>query len=759
MARVDFRHGVTFLSFFLLLLFIIQIWEYLDEQIYISVPLKHSFYENSWKLILVYTNYNNFLYACFIFFYVQFFWICDRLAEKVMEHKAQCYRLYFPNQCIVCLIPCIIRHTNTNDDVMYYLQWNRIFLVVSSILQFIQSYWWSVVKKCTIKRLVSYISETAIYPLIFSLLYFLCCNCLDVLKREEVSKEFLTVRSFFDHGSLFEDLNVNMENTHVKSLSLNQSLFQQTGQKLYQTTNSWSFRTKDNKGISLPYQRRTYYAGIGESVSLSCHAFSEEVVGPVRVLRSFNGKYLPLNGSTWNITTNVKKVFLMQEITSQLDIDFIENNEFGNYTCSFQKYDYIGKEVKFHLEKAYPLIKSIQHDIAQYSVKKHSGDKIFIYTTPGGIIDIRWKPMVFNNKIEDVIEYYYVNGVPYNRPKQIESTCSVLSHYFMVYGQASNWFFVPCTSQIMQFFENLNFIETRFTECAGSSIYGVHTVEYFRRIYNKKRRSYVLQEIKHPDTLYILPDFPYFLKMDNATKEKKNAIIQNLHKSGFDYLLYDTSIPFIWKLRIRGEHLTIFLMPILFSHFLYPLLMSIYCRIQKCRKKFSREVPDFADQCPVTYQCYIIGGDTDKNSVYNDLVKPLKEKNIKTGFNFEECSINKSGRSIFDILCDLLNQCEHLIFYITSTYLKEEKFVDIGLERVLMFIQNGHFSAKRVLVINADSCELPNKLRFNLPNVHDWVKVTKPKERIHQILKWIKSEKNGSETSDTYLVVSTAFLG
>lgn len=30
-----------------------------------------------------------------------------------------------------------------------------------------------------------------------------------MLKREEVSKEFLTVRSFFDHGSLFEDLNVN----------------------------------------------------------------------------------------------------------------------------------------------------------------------------------------------------------------------------------------------------------------------------------------------------------------------------------------------------------------------------------------------------------------------------------------------------------------------------------------------------------------------------------------------------------------------
>lgn len=146
MTRVDFRQGVTFLSTFLLVLLIIQIWEYLDEQIYISVPLKNSFYEHSRKLILVCTNYNNFLYACFIFFYVQFFWICDRLAEKVMEHKAQCYILYFPNQCIVCLIPCIIRHANTNDDVMCHVKWNRIFLVVSSILQFIQSYWWSVVK-------------------------------------------------------------------------------------------------------------------------------------------------------------------------------------------------------------------------------------------------------------------------------------------------------------------------------------------------------------------------------------------------------------------------------------------------------------------------------------------------------------------------------------------------------------------------------------------------------------------------------------
>lgn len=49
-----------------------------------------------------------------------------------------------------------------------------------------------------------------------------------------------------------------------------------------------------------------------------------------------------------------------------------------------------------------------------------------------------------------------------------------------------------------------------------------------------------------------------------------------------------------------------------------------------------------------------------------------------------------------------------------------------------------------VLIIIADNCELPDKIRYNLPeaaaNIHDWVTVTKSSKRISQVLKWFKKK-------------------
>lgn len=139
----------------------------------------------------------------------------------------------------------------------------------------------------------------------------------------------------------------------------------------------------------------------------------------------------------------------------------------------------------------------------------------------------------------------------------------------------------------------------------------------------------------------------------------------------------------------------------------------------------------------------------------------LRKENIITGFIFEECLINKSGKSIFDIQCELLEKCEHLIFYLTSAYLEEEKFVDIQLETVLHCIKMGFISTNRVLIIIADNCELPEKLRYNLPEaaaqIHDWVTIKNPDKRINLVLKWINGLKKNPRNSD--VVVSTMFLG
>ena len=123
----------------------------------------------------------------------------------------------------------------------------------------------------------------------------------------------------------------------------------------------------------------------------------------------------------------------------------------------------------------------------------------------------------------------------------------------------------------------------------------------------------------------------------------------------------------------------------------------------------------------------------DKVSVYENLVRPLRKENISTGFNFEECDLNKCGRSI----CDLLMQSDHLIFFITTSYLEEISFNDIHLEIVLCCIQSDIVPANRVLFITADNCELPNKLRYLFPeassNIQDWVVITDFKARYKRI--------------------------
>lgn len=93
--------------------------------------------------------------------------------------------------------------------------------------------------------------------------------------------------------------------------------------------------------------------------------------------------------------------------------------------------------------------------------------------------------------------------------------------------------------------------------------------------------------------------------------------------------------------------------------------------------------------------------------------------------------------------------------------MKEERFVDIQLETVLQCIKMGFISSNKVLIIIADSCDLPDKIRYNLPeaaaNIHNWVSITKQDTRISRIVKWMNNKRKDIQKSDTPL--STLFFG
>lgn len=210
-----------------------------------------------------------------------------------------------------------------------------------------------------------------------------------------------------------------------------------------------------------------------------------------------------MKGIACDKKTNVESA----TVFSQLEINFIDNNSFGNFTCSFQQYRYIGEKLYFHQKKATPVIESIETVITQYNINNYPGKEIYVYAPPGRSISIR-KPMIFHTEVVDIIQYYYVNGVPYNRPKTSRLSCSIFSYLYLIHciwssNELVQYSFRFCVRALI--FKNANNFETRSVDCAGSSVFGIYTVEYFRRVYDKKSQSHVLRVVKHTDTINVIP--------------------------------------------------------------------------------------------------------------------------------------------------------------------------------------------------------------------------------------------------------------
>lgn len=768
MKRIDFTYGVISLTIFLLSPLIFDVFGNLDSQTLVVAIGKDSFNEKPIKFV-----YPSVTYGLIVFIFCNslllLFVSCDISMGKMTRFQIRCYRPYFLLHCLMCLVLCILRYVNMtaklSDDVMAQVSWIQIVSAVSSAAKFILSFLLSVIRKYKFLRLLMYLLITVIHSFIITFaIYILCSYFADLISSiKEIKNDFLTEGYFFDQESLNSGIHMNKENTYVRTFILDENLFRRTGKKAYQTISSRSYQLKDKFGITPPYKQEVYAVGIGESVNLSCIAISKNAE-PVCIMWSLNNNHPHLKGIACDKKTNVEST----TVFSQLEINFIDNNSFGNFTCSFQQYRYIGEKLYFHQKEATPVIESIETVIAQYNIKKYPGKESYIYATPGGAISIRWKPMIFHSEIEDIIQYYYVNGVPYNRPKTSRLSCSIFSYLYLIYGEAVNWFSVPLDSVSAHLLVNYRtYFETRFVDCAGSSVFGIHTVEYFRRVYDKRSQSYVLREVKHPDTIYVIPDLPYFYKMDNVTKAEKNKIIHNLRKLDLNYHWFENSHTCFLMVRVVFE----LVLAIIWKYFTIYILYKcwiLYGRIilQPIRNCVLGQDTDimtdlhYTSRTSYLYTCYIICGNTDRDSAFYKLVLPLRKENITTGFIFEECSFNKSGKSMFDIQCDLLGHCEHLIFYVTTSYLEEEKFADIQLETILHCIKMGFISPKSVLIIIADNCELPDKIRYNLPeaavNIHDWVTTTWTWERIDLISEWIKRKK---EPQSSEMVVSTLFLG
>ncbi|XP_056019408.1 uncharacterized protein LOC130054258 [Ostrea edulis] len=759
MERIDFLHGVVLLAVILLSPFVLSLYGYLDEPTYVPISRANSFYGESTEPIRHFRQYRLFLNAVyFVLYSIVACLALEPIFRRVSRRQTLYYRPYYIYHSMVCLIPVVIRYVNMNagisDDIMLQIQWENLFFTISSVFRFIFSFCMAIFQRYKKWRLLLYLLITAFLAFLFSYVFcVLCSTVVELISVIRKSKgEFLTSWSYFDYEQVPDELNVSKVNTIHRYYTLDQDQFLKTWEEKLQSP--------DKHGTLFPYHRKVYVNSIGESVRLSCSAVVSNCdSSSIKVVWKFNEQHSVSNQS--KIKTEFEKMRNgLEYVSSNLTIDAIKNSDFGNYSCFFCDYSKAVTLAHFHRYAS-------EYLIGQYSVQKNNGNTFYIYATPGSAVHLTWKPMLFYSESSDLVQYYYINDGLYS--KQDNGTkwrCSALSYLYILYGIAMEWFFLPeLTPSSSDFFVNtFGSYQSFFIECAGPSVFGVHSIEYFRRMYDEKTKSFVLIEVKHPNTLIVLPDLPYFLKMDNVTKTKKKLMIQKLQQSDLEYTWFENTHICVLVARVFVE--------LVFVILIILILIFCVCKVWKlyllavqqpirnvCLGRLAWKTSDPCMElgCNKSYTCYILCSNDDRESVYSSLVLPLRTGNITTGFNFEECDINRSGKSEFDIHCDILKQCDHLIFFITSAYLEEEAFVGIQLDTVLKCIQMKIMPANCVLIIRADS-SVVDKLRYNLPEavIHDWITITDAKTRLRQILEWIKKDKAEKQSA---IAISTAFFG
>lgn len=142
MKRTDFTSGLITLTAFLLLPVFLDIYGYLDQKTYVTDIQQNAFYENSTEAVLIYSYYKYLLIAIYVILVtICLSLILSSFMKRVARYRIQCYRLYFPYHCMVCVIPFVLRYANitaiTPDDIMAAMDLKRLFLIISSIFRFI----------------------------------------------------------------------------------------------------------------------------------------------------------------------------------------------------------------------------------------------------------------------------------------------------------------------------------------------------------------------------------------------------------------------------------------------------------------------------------------------------------------------------------------------------------------------------------------------------------------------------------------------
>lgn len=127
--------------------------------------------------------------------------------------------------------------------------------------------------------------------------------------------------------------------------------------------------------------------------------------------------------------------------------------------------------------------------------------------------------------------------------------------------------------------------------------------------------------------------------MDNATKAEMEKMRPKLQKMDLNYLWFYNCLSCCLHIRVVSELIVVLFFTVLFIRLVSKCEQAYTCiMLQPIRRMIIGQTLNDGG-CPTltqpfSYSSYIFCGNTDRDSVYEHLVVPLRKENITTGFFF-----------------------------------------------------------------------------------------------------------------------------
>ena len=434
-----------------------------------------------------------------------------------------------------------------------------------------------------------------------------------------------------------------------------------------------------------------------------------------------------------NKTWPLPKPYSGHMIDSNLTINALEENDFGEYRCVAKVLDTCSDGISTNV---CDYVDSKTQVLYRYVIKKQEKMPVRAIPVPvGNSLFVTWCNI--DIAIEDPADMYFslyhtVDGRSVDLNQEENDFCSIISWSYHSVAYFLGLMKIHPPKKFMGVYTS--------TDIMGSLRLALHTCtyedKYGRDFYNSSSKSVVLLELEHPQEILIVPEAPYIAA--NVSGDMWSCAHGLSRLSRNDIIVY--------YLRIVLEYV------ILICLYLYTIrtFISVSQKFDEViLQKYILEQKNTFKSISKSYKIAVLCCESDRAVWMNFILENLEKTHNKSVFFVHRDFEDLAGRSKYDLYLQMYDMVECLVLHITKYFLEDEDCLQFQFELLLAHIKEKKTSVTKVLVIHGDNYVLPDKLILSLPDVeiHDWVLTKNDDQRAKDILKWLDMAKLETKSS------------